>query len=412
MYLYICSNTILNITWTKGGSPLPAGGKYEVQNYGREFHVKQVQVLNKEQSVEGNYTCKAELPGHSTEEPRVHLTVVAPPVFTDEGRLNDIKVPLGSNAEFMCQTYSHRSYAKPVVWLRNGEPLAGCVRPKAFECKKRLGNGRSQCLAASKRCDSVDDCSDGSDEHCCPRTCNEGKLCNNTCIPNDQECVPAPCNYDNFQCRDKSSCIRQDQVCDNNNDCADGSDEVACPGSDVQTIGRFTLQGDRTKLTLREVTLNDSMCIQCMVANDYGTLFGDGCLTVIDKIKILKEPNATYLLKPGENVTVGVDAQHSDKKIDCDIKYEWFWVDKNNPNKVEELSARKYPNVFKFSQKSKDLTITLPEIKENSSYETYKNLTNRQYFVNIGHRYENITKTFMVEGIEVKPPNSTTPGKI
>ena len=396
----------MKITWTKGGSPLPAGGKYEVQNYGRELLVKHVQVPNNEQSVEGYYTCKAELPGHSAEEPRVHLTVVAPPVFTSEGRLNDIKVPLGSNAEFMCQAYSHRSYPKPVVWLQNGEPLSGCIRPNSFECKARLGNGRSQCFEPSVACDSFEHCSDGSDEKHCPRSCNEGKLCNNNCIPNDQECVPAPCNYDNFQCRDKSSCIRQDQVCDNNNDCADGSDEVACPGSADVTIGRFTLQGDRTKLTLSEVTLNDNMCIQCMVANDYGTLFGDGCLTVIDKIKILKEPNATYLLKPGENVTVSVDAQHSDADLNYDMNYEWFWVDKEDPNKVEELPPKKYAYVFKLSQTGKDLTIKLPELDHNrlASYETYRNLTNRQFMVKIGHKYENITKTFILEGIEVAPP--------
>ena len=399
----------MKITWTKGSSPIPRGGKYKLENYGRELQIKDVQVPNDEQSVEGYYTCKAELPGHSGEERRVHLTVVAPPVFTSDGRLNDISVPLGSDAEFTCKTYSHRSYSKPVVWLQNGDPLAGCIRPTAFECKEKLGNGRPQCLPKSQHCDSFPHCTDQSDEQNCPQSCSEGaKLCNNNCIGADEECVEAPCNYDDFKCRDKSSCISADRICDGNSDCGDGSDEIECSFSPEETIGRFTLQGDRTKLTLKNVQINDNMCIQCMVENDYGTLFGDGCLTVIDKIVVTREPNSTYLLKPGENVTISVNAYHSDK--DLNLNYNWFWVDKEDPSKYEKLPPKNYQYVFKLSLTGKDLTIKLPDINENklASYETYRNLTNRKFFVKIGHTYENFTKNFTIQGIEVTPPGNTS----
>lgn len=404
IFSYYSRNKDLKITWTKGSSPIPRDGKYEVVNYGRELQIKEVQVPNEKQSVEGYYECKAELQGFSEKTRRVRLTVVAPPVFTGDGRLNDIKVPLGSDAEFMCKTLSHRSYSKPVVWLENGDPLAGCIRPKSFQCTEKLGNDKPQCLPESQRCDSIEQCSDGTDERQnCPISCSEGtKLCNNVCIATDQECVEAQCNYDDFRCGDKS-CISHNMVCDGNLDCADGSDETRCYD---ETIGRFTLTLNRTKLTLKNVQINDNMCVQCMVQNDYGTLFGDGCLTVIDKIVVTAEPNSTYLLKPGENVTISVEAKHSDVDLNYDMSYEWFWVDKEDPNIVEELPPRKYQYVFKLSQTGKDLTIKLPNINENklSSYETYRNLTNRKFFVKIGHKYENITRNFTIQGIEVTPP--------
>ena len=407
--MFIFRRQDLKITWQKGSNPIPKGGRYDITDFGRELHIKDVQVPTGQDSVEGYYTCKAELPGHSEEERRVHLMVVAPPLFTSEGRLNDIKVPLGSDAEFMCQTYSHRSYSKPVVWLLNGEPIAGCIRPRPFECREKAANGYSQCLPKSQHCDSIGQCTDDTDERNCQRSCSDGmKLCNNNCIRDDQDCVESVCNYDDYKCEDKSSCISVTKKCDGTEDCGDGSDEVACPNSPDETIGRFTLKGDRTQLTLKDVNINDNMCVQCLVENDYGTLFGDGCLTVIDKIVVAKQPNSSYLLKPGENVTISVDAQHSDPSLQYDMNYDWFWVAKDDPNKYEELPPKKYAYVFKLSQTGKDLTIKLPDINQNklSSYEVYKNLTNRNFFVKIGHKYENITLNFTVQGIEVTPPGN------
>ena len=49
------------------------------------------------------------------------------------------------------------------------------------------------------------------------------------------------------------------------------------------TIGQFTISGDRTKLTVNNVKREDNMCLQCVVENNSGTLFGDGCLTIIGK---------------------------------------------------------------------------------------------------------------------------------
>ena len=47
------------------------------------------------------------------------------------------------------------------------------------------------------------------------------------------------------------------------------------------TYGRFMLNGDRSKLTLNNVSPDDNTCFQCFAENEYGTLFGSGCLQVI-----------------------------------------------------------------------------------------------------------------------------------
>ena len=124
----------LKVTWSKGyGRPITKNDDvYEVEDSlifnnpsGRLLKVKKAKIPDETQSVEGYYTCKASLRGHQDEERQVHLTVVAPPVFTKDGRLIPMKATVGSNTEFMCKTYSHRSWAKPVVWLHDGKPIVG-----------------------------------------------------------------------------------------------------------------------------------------------------------------------------------------------------------------------------------------------------------------------------------------------
>lgn len=405
IFTYYGGGKTFTVTWQKGGYPVKNGKHYKLS--GRVLEVLNVNIPTDGDSVEGEYVCKPNLKGHSGDDGRVNLRVVGPPVFSPTGRLIDIKAPIGSNAEFRCKTYSHSSYSKAVTWLQNGEPIVGCVRPKDYECVAKDANGKSQCISQKFVCDFMEQCTDGSDEKNCPVPCSENeKSCNKKCIPKIDLCVERSCKYPSFKCADGSSCIAQAKRCDGFDDCQDKSDEKACSRNPDQKIGRFTLSGDRSTLTLNNVNIGDNMCLQCLVENNYGTLFGDGCLTVIDKTELTSKPNSSYIMKPGDVLNIGVDAT-TDPLMQEQLKYNWYWITDQEPY-YEELPPKDkyYRGVFKLSQKGKNLTIVMPDIVETSkdTYIRYRNISNRRYFVKIGHEFENVTSNFTIQGIEVTPP--------
>lgn len=44
---------------------------------------------------------------------------------------------------------------------------------------------------------------------------------------------------------------------------------------------KFKINSQRTQLTLPNVAMSDSMCFQCIIENDYGSILSDGCMIVI-----------------------------------------------------------------------------------------------------------------------------------
>ncbi|KAI4465880.1 low-density lipoprotein receptor-related [Holotrichia oblita] len=106
----------------------------------------------------------------------------------------------------------------------------------------------SYCIAKSDRCDSVNDCSDGSDEigcvdEKCPNNfqCKSGQcikrhlVCDEIVHCNDGsdeiECDTWQCNFDEFQCETKGRCIPLSWKCDGRTQCPQGNDEHNCHNS-------------------------------------------------------------------------------------------------------------------------------------------------------------------------------------
>ncbi|CAH0558245.1 unnamed protein product [Brassicogethes aeneus] len=132
-----------------------------------------------------------------------------------------------------------------------------------FQCQNGTAtkNG-SYCISIKDRCDSVDDCTDGSDEvNCqeegCPNNfkCASGQclkrhlVCDGVINCNDgtdeEQCALWTCSSDEISCGEGKRCIPSLWKCDGKAQCPNGSDEINCQGSTCQDDHFYCKESDK-----------------------------------------------------------------------------------------------------------------------------------------------------------------------
>ncbi|ETE71786.1 Low-density lipoprotein receptor-related protein 1, partial [Ophiophagus hannah] len=286
----------------------------------------------------------------------------------------------------------------PQRWLCDGDRdcpdgadetvAAGCLYNNTCDEREFMCNNR-QCIPKHFVCDHDDDCGDGSDESpdCEYPTCsaNEFRCANGRCLSNklwecdgefdchdqsDEAPKNPRCSSPESKCNDtfylchNEQCISNNLLCDNNDDCGDGSDELNCfineclnkkqtgcsqecedlkigykcrcrPGFQLKYDGKTCIDVDECTTTFpcSQICINTHGSFKCMCADGYILKPDDptSCKAVTDDEPFLIFANRYYLRKlslDGSNYTLLKQGLNNAVALDFDYREQMiYWTD-------------------------------------------------------------------------------------
>lgn len=156
-------------------------------------------------------------------------------------------------------------------------------------------------------------------------------------------------------------------------------------------VTKYKISPDKKRLEVKNVDkATDILCVQCSVENDYGTSWGDGCLTVILQTVVTDRPEKTQEIIRGDIINLGVTFTN-DPAYDSTMKVEWKF-------KNQTYGQFDIPHATRQEQK---LFINTSELTE-SEYNSVAGL----YNLTIAHQYQTVIVETWVELVDPIPTNA------
>ncbi|XP_078716677.1 prolow-density lipoprotein receptor-related protein 1-like isoform X3 [Lampetra fluviatilis] len=256
--------------------------------------------------------------------------------------------------------------------------------PEEFQCANR------RCILQRWVCDHDNDCGDNSDEspECDYPMCgpNQFRCANGRCLlkgswecdgdfdchdRSDEAPINPHCSANNSKCNDSSSfpcangrCVNESMLCNNQDDCEDGSDERNCninecadrrisgctqectdlkigykckcrAGFQLKDDGKTCIDRDecRTTYPCSQTCLNSHGSFKCLCTDGYRQRVNDStsCKAISDEEAILIFANRYYLRKvnlDGSNYTLLKQGLNNAVALDFEWSEQWvYWTD-------------------------------------------------------------------------------------